>query len=159
MSDGSVRACEAGIRHLKKDAAMLTGWTSRVAASIAHLADAWSIGDSENAPRAVLAIVALCGGLRPKVFDLMMRVAMNRAGGPIEDGGRGSELVERVKAVATHIDAATAAGDAAAAIESAAAAGDEADRRWLGLRGVHLADASCSCANPIHGHEPSCPRR
>lgn len=170
--------CEAGIAHLGKDAASLTGWTCRVAASVAHLAGAWAIGDPENAPRAVLAIVALCGGMRPKVFDLMMRVALHRAGGPIKDGGRGSELVERCRAVAAHIDAATAAGEEAAGIESAMAAGDEADRgptekQWLHDRGLIVEDYqrspltstadSCTCLNPaesyIHGHEPSCPRR
>lgn len=80
------------------DAAALTGWTRRVAQACAHLAEAWCIADDTNAPHAVLALAAMLQGMRASNLQrIMFDVIASAAGGSLDAGGRGTELVEQVQ--------------------------------------------------------------
>ena len=80
--------------------ACLTGWTYRLARSLAHLAEAWSVADDTNAPKVVEAIAALLHGQRISTIGLMHVVLVNAAGGSYDRGGRGDELVDACVAAA-----------------------------------------------------------
>lgn len=58
--------CERAIKTLAKDgdAAMLTGWTTRVIKALAHLRECWCIADFQNRAHASLAIMSLRNALR-----------------------------------------------------------------------------------------------
>ncbi len=51
--------CERAIEILEADASMLTGWTTRVIQTLAHLREAWCVGDHMNRAAAGIAIGVL----------------------------------------------------------------------------------------------------
>lgn len=79
--------------------AALTGWTRRVSECLAHLADAWTSADPDNAMAVVEAIGVLITRSRQSSQRATWRTfVVSCAGGPREHGGRGSELLEAVDA-------------------------------------------------------------
>ena len=96
MSD--VRFCERAEEWLNEaERAALTGWTRRITSALAHLADAWTIADHTNAPRAVAAIAAIITASRSEGQRISWRYFVEScAGGNHASGGRGTELLAAV---------------------------------------------------------------
>ncbi len=92
--------CEKALAGLTRaERASLTGWSGRVAAAVAHLADAWTSADGTNAPRVERALASLLVGGSATSVAIWRKVIERAAGGSFDDGGRGTELLERVDAV------------------------------------------------------------